>query len=75
MPNGWGQQKLYDLKIEYQEIGADGTPVIVEEKIGFRTVELIEDDLPSIYCVLHSGHRRSFAYIIIHQSVGPTISA
>jgi|688.fasta_scaffold191380_3 beta-galactosidase/beta-glucuronidase len=48
MPNGWGQQKLYDVKIEYQENGV--TPsVILEEKIGFRTVELVEDDLQSIH--------------------------
>ena len=47
MPNGWGQQKLYDLKVEFQEMDAED-PVILEEKIGFRTVELVEDDLPSI---------------------------
>jgi hypothetical protein len=48
MPNGWGEQKLYDLKIEYQETGSAEPPVVLDEKIGFRTVELIEDDLPSI---------------------------
>jgi hypothetical protein len=36
------------VKIEYQENGV--TPsVILEEKIGFRTVELVEDDLQSIH--------------------------
>lgn len=45
MPNGWGNQKLYDLKIEYQE-GSMET-IVVRDRIGFRTVELIEDDLSS----------------------------
>lgn len=45
MPNGWGQQKLYDVKIEHQE----GTEtVILQDRIGFRTVELVEDDLTGI---------------------------
>ncbi|KZS12421.1 Beta-mannosidase [Daphnia magna] len=42
MPNGWGQQKLYDVKLEFQE----GTETVtLQDRIGFRTVELIEDDL------------------------------
>ncbi|EFX88257.1 hypothetical protein DAPPUDRAFT_311672 [Daphnia pulex] len=47
MPNGWGEQKLYDMKIEYQETGSAEPPVVLDEKIGFRTVDLIEDDLPT----------------------------
>jgi hypothetical protein len=62
MPNGWGQQKLYDVKIEYQENGV--TPsVILEEKIGFRTVELVEDDLQSIHTFRFIVADNSFAYV------------
>lgn len=45
MPNGYGKQSLYKLEITYAEDG-----VVSEEKIvrfGFRTVSLIEDDLPT----------------------------
>ena len=44
MPNGWGKQKLYDIKIEYKEGSSGGSTI--QDKIGFRTVELVEDDLP-----------------------------
>lgn len=43
MPNGWGEQKLYAISVEYAE---DGTSLAVEDRLGFRTVELVEDDLP-----------------------------
>lgn len=45
MPNGWGNQKLYYIKVEYRE--GTNTETIVD-RIGFRTVELIEDDLTSM---------------------------
>lgn len=44
MPNGWGNQKLYDIEIKYEE-GTESA--VVQDRIGFRTVELIEDDLSS----------------------------
>ena len=45
MPNGWGNQKLYDLTIEFKETNKEA--VIIYDRIGFRTVELIESDLSS----------------------------
>lgn len=43
MPNGYGNQILYRLSVDYWE--TDRTAFSGEIKIGFRTVELIEDAL------------------------------
>lgn len=43
MPNGWGEQKLYAVQVRYTE---DGQTFALDDRLGFRTVELVEDDLP-----------------------------
>ena len=45
MPNGWGNQMLYRLRLEFQEEGGSIAPFALEDRIAFRTVELIEEDM------------------------------
>lgn len=45
MPNGWGNQMMYRLRLEFQEEGGSIEPFHLEDRIAFRTVELIEEDL------------------------------
>ena len=46
MPNGWGSQKMYNIRMEFQEEGGvSGGYFMLEDKIAFRTVELVEEDM------------------------------
>ena len=42
MPNGWGRQTLYNIQIQYIE-GFE--TITLNDRIGFRTVQLVEDPL------------------------------
>ena len=46
MPNGWGRQTLYNIKIDYTEGFETST---INDRIGFRTVELVEDPMKAGY--------------------------
>lgn len=43
-PNGYGSQSLYQLQVDFLA-EADGTAHSKSQKIGFRSVELVQDDL------------------------------
>lgn len=43
MPSGYGNQTLYRLSVDYWE--RDRTVLSKEIKIGFRTIELVEDPI------------------------------
>eukprot|EP01084_Bolivina_argentea_P234945 395497_1 len=44
-PTGWGSQKLYEIIIEFYSI-SDNDSTTLSHKIGFRTIELIQDNIP-----------------------------
>lgn len=45
MPNGWGNQKMYNIRLEFQEGGSLGGYFMLEDRIAFRTIELVEEDM------------------------------
>ncbi|KAH3798278.1 hypothetical protein DPMN_151875 [Dreissena polymorpha] len=64
-PRGYGQQRLYNLTVEILDgqLQVLSTKII---KIGFRTVELVEDPLPGN----SNGNLNCFLVFVVLQ-VGP----
>ena len=45
-PNGYGEQRLYELRVTFKADDDNGTSFPgLTKKVGFRTVELVQDDL------------------------------
>ena len=43
MPNGYGNQTLYNIRLGYTQTGSPFQPKVLYDRIGFRTVELVQD--------------------------------
>lgn len=43
-PNGYGEQKMYELKVEFQ---LNGEAIVRSKQIGFRSIQMVEELTPS----------------------------
>jgi hypothetical protein len=54
MPNGYGNQTLYNIRLGYTQTGSPFQPQVLYDRIGFRTVELIQDVFSGRFIHLNS---------------------
>ncbi|VVC90585.1 unnamed protein product [Leptidea sinapis] len=61
-PNGFGDQPLYDLKVSLHNQDSDEELSVKHIKIGFRTVELVEEDASNILGNTTAGNGLTFYF-------------